>query len=301
MPIVGLGTYKSGTGEVEKAVKDAIDCGYRHFDCAWFYGNEDEIGKAIKDKINEGKVKREDLFITSKLWNNFHAKNKVVPMLKETLQSLQMSYIDLYLVHWPFAFKEDVSLWPINEGKAAYSDIDYLETWEGMQECVNLGLAKSIGVSNFNQSQIERLVAAATILPAVNQVECNPNLNQKPLIAACKQHGIVITGYCPLGRSENAGTPGFPDPTINDPKVIEMAKKYNKSPAQVVLRYLASLGVSVIPKSVTKSRIQENINIFDFVLHDDDVAYLDSCNKNKRVCPLTYYADHPHYPFNDDV
>jgi len=298
LPVVGLGTYKSKAGDVERAVKDAIDCGYRHFDCAWFYGNEAEIGQAIKDKINEGTVKREDLFITTKLWNNFHSKSKVVPTLKESLNLLKLDYVDLYLIHWPFAFNEDSSLWPITEGRAAYSNIDYTETWEGMEECVNLGLTKSIGVSNFNSKQIERLLEAATIKPVVNQVECNPNFNQNKLIEFCKSRDVAVVAYTPLGRSENAGTPGFPEPTIYDPKVIEMSKKYKKSTAQIVLNFLVSLGIAVIPKSVTKSRIQENINVLDFQLHDEDVEYLKSCNKNIRVCPLTMFADHPEYPFN---
>jgi len=300
MPVLGLGTYKSNPGEVEKAVSCAIDIGYRHFDCAWFYGNEAEIGKALKEKINEGKVKREELFITSKLWSNFHAKEKVVPMLKETLAAFQMDYIDLFLIHWPFAFKEEAALWPKNEGKSAYSDIDYIETWKGMEECVKLGLVKSIGVSNFNAKQLERILANCNIPPAVNQVECNPNLSQKRLIAFCKENNIVITGYCPLGRSENAGTPGFLEPTILDPKVTAIGQKYGKTAAQVVLNYLITLGITVIPKSVTESRIKENFNVFDFALDEEDIKYLEGCDKNKRVCPATTFADHKHYPFNDE-
>lgn len=132
-------------------------------------------------------------------------------------------------------------MWPINEGKDAYSDVDYLETWEGMEECVKLGLTKSIGISNFNSEQISRLLKAAKVKPVVNQVEVNPNLNQKKLIEFCKSKEIVIVGYCPLGRSENAGMPGFPAPTILDPKVKEIGKKYGKTPAQIVLNYLVSI------------------------------------------------------------
>ncbi|KAJ8944861.1 hypothetical protein NQ314_009351 [Rhamnusium bicolor] len=261
LPVVGLGTYKSGPGEVKKAIKDAIDAGYRHFDCAWFYGNEAEVGIGLRAKIDEGKVKRQDLFITSKLWNNFHAKDQVVPMLKETLNNLKLDYVDLYLIHWPFGFKETASLWPVGKGAAAYSDVDYLETWQGMEECVNLGLAKSIGISNFNAEQIERLLKNCKIKPVCNQVEVNPNLNQKKLIEFCKQRDIVVVGYCPLAA--------------------------------------ISLGISVIPKSVTKSRIIENIDI-DFTLDPEDVAYLDSCNKNQRVCPLAEFKNHKYYSFNTE-
>ncbi|KAJ8940456.1 hypothetical protein NQ318_007157, partial [Aromia moschata] len=235
----------SPPGQVEQAVKDAIDAGYRHFDCAWIYGNEAEIGTALRAKIEEGAVKREELYIVSKLWNNFHAKEKVVPMLKETLKNFQLDYIDLYLVHWPFGFKETSGLLPIDEGEAAFSDVDYLETWQGMEECVDLGLTKSIGLSNFNAAQTDRVLSACRIKPVCNQVEANPNLNQKRLTEFSRRD-VVIVGYCPLGRSEFAGTPGFPDPTIYDPRVAEIGKKHNKTPAQVVLNYLRFVHVGFV-------------------------------------------------------
>lgn len=182
-------------------------------------------------------------------------------MLKETLSYLKLDYIDLFLIHWPFAFKvylnllkyqhnsrviklisiliqENGPLWPINEGADAYSDTDYLETWEGMEECVNKGYAKSIGVSNFNSEQIDRLLKYCKIKPVVNQVEANPNFIQKELTKFCKEREIVITAYCPLGRVGEALERGFPTPTILDPKVAEIGKNYNKTPAQVVLNYL---------------------------------------------------------------
>lgn len=141
-------------------------------------------------------------------------------------------------------------MWPISEGKDAYSDVDYLETWQGMEECVKLGLAKSIGLSNFNSEQIDRVLQHAKVKPVVNQIEVNPNMNQKKLIQFCKDRDIVVVGYCPLGRSDSTGLPGFPEPTIFDPKVAEIGKKYNKTPAQVVLRYL------VIIKRVNNIPIQ---------------------------------------------
>lgn len=173
-----------------------------------------------------------------------------------------------------------------------------METWEALEDCVDKGLTKSIGLSNFNSQQVDRVLQHARIKPVVNQVEVNPNLNQKKLIQFCKERDIVVCGYCPLGRSESAGLPGFPEPTIFDPKVAEIGKKYGKTPAQVVLNYLVSLGISVLPKSVTKSRIKENFEIFDFKLDSEDLAYLDSCNKNQRVCPLSMFSDHKDYPFN---
>jgi aldehyde reductase len=225
MPIIGLGTYKLGLIEASQAVSYAIDAGYRHFDCAWFYGNEYNVGYAIREKIKQGVVKREDIFVTTKLWNNYHDKDRVIPMLKESVRNIKVGYVDLFLMHWPFGFKEIEPLWPLDEGEEAYSDVDYLETWEGMEEGVSMGLAKSIGVSNFNEEQLERLLENCKIKPAVNQIEVNPNMNQKKLIQFCKERDVMVTGYCPLGRKEYAGSPGFPDPTILDPKVIEIGKK----------------------------------------------------------------------------
>ncbi|KAG5880267.1 hypothetical protein JTB14_003416 [Gonioctena quinquepunctata] len=296
IPAIGLGTYKSQPDEVKEAVSYAIDVGYRHIDTAWYYKNEKEVGEAINEKLNEGSIKRKDLFVVTKLWNNFHEKKNVVPKLRESLESLKLEYIDLFLVHWPFGFKENADLLPTDP--SSYSDIDYLETWEGMENCVKLGLTKSIGVSNFNQEQISRLLQNCKIKPVVNQVEVNPNFNQKELITFCKERDIVITGFCPLGRStQSIDTPGCPLSTVLDPKVIEIAGKYGKTAAQVVLRYLVSLGISVIPKSVNKSRILENFQILDFQLSCEDVLYLNSCNKNERVSSMSAYKDHKYYPF----
>ncbi|KAJ3658078.1 hypothetical protein Zmor_009840 [Zophobas morio] len=166
-----------------------------------------------------------------------------------------------------------------------------------MENCVKQGLAKNIGVSNFNPQQITRLLDHCKIKPVVNQVEVTPNLNQKDLIKFCKEHEIVVTGYAPLGRSTDHGTSGGPTPTMLDTKVIQIGKKYKKSAAQVVLNYLVSLGISVVPRSVHKSHICENINIFDFTLAPADVAYLDSLNKNQRVVIMSEFSSHPHYSF----
>ncbi|KAK4878498.1 hypothetical protein RN001_011004 [Aquatica leii] len=298
IPIIGLGTYKSDKGEVSQAVQDAIDVGYRHFDCAWFYHNESEVGVGIQAKIQDGTVKREDLFVVTKLWNNFHAKECVVPMLKQQLKSLQLDYIDLYLIHWPFGFKETSDSWPVDEGSAAYSDVDYLETWQGMEECVELGLARAIGISNFNSAQITRLLNAVKIKPSVNQIEVNPNINNKKIIQFCKEKGIVVTGYCPLGRVDCANDPDIPKPTIFDERVIAMAEKYKKTPAQIILRYLINLGITVIPKTVTKKRMIENLNVFDFDLEGEETDYIDSLNKNVRICSFSSFEDHKYFPFH---
>ncbi|XP_056634492.1 aldo-keto reductase family 1 member B1-like [Diorhabda sublineata] len=295
IPTIGLGTYKSSPNEVKDAVEYAISIGYRHIDTAKLYGNEKEIGDALVNILKSGKVKRDDLFITTKLWNNFHQKNLVVPQIKESLKLLKLDYIDLYLIHWPFAFKEDAELLPTDS--SAYSEVDYLETWEGMEECVTQGLAKSIGLSNFNKQQIDRVLQNCKIKPVVNQIEVNPNLSQPELIKFCQDKCIVVTGFCPLERFGNSRDPNYPGPTAQDPKVIEIAKKYNKTAPQIILRYLLELGISVIPKSVNPTRIKENFEITDFDLDCEEIEYLKSRNKGARVSAMLQYKDHKYYPF----
>ncbi|KAK4882822.1 hypothetical protein RN001_006141 [Aquatica leii] len=301
MPIFGLGTWKSKPGEVTKAVEDAIDMGYRSFDCAYVYQNEKEVGLAITNKLAEGKVKREDLFITSKLWNTYHQPELVEGALKLSLTNLGLDYLDLYLIHWPVGFKEGSELFPTDDnGKVQFSDADYVETWKAMEKLVQSGLVKSIGLSNFNKRQIERILEIATIHPAMNQVECHPYLNQKRLFEFCKSKNIALTAYSPLGSPDRPwAQPGEPN-LLEDLKLKELATKYGKTTAQLLLRYQVQRGIVTIPKSVTKSRIQENLNIFDFELSSADMDYIDTFDCNGRFCPMTNAAGHIHHPFEHD-
>lgn len=295
MPAFGLGTYLSKPGEVEKTVMEAIDLGYRHIDTAFFYQNEKEIGQAIKAKIDDGTVKREDLFITTKLWNNRHKEESVVPMCKKSLENLGLSYVDLYLIHWPFAFVEGDVLIPQDEnGTYLTTDTDYLETWRGMEECVRQGLTRSIGVSNFNSEQIQRLLDAAKIIPVNNQVEASVNLNQKRLIEFCNRRNITVTGYSPLGRPGNRA--GIPN-SLDHPVILELAKKYNKTAAQIALRYVLQQGTAIIPKTVTSSRLKENMDIFDFELNVDEMASIEKIGTGERIAPFNYVKGHKYWPF----
>jgi len=300
IPIFGLGTWGSPSGQVEQAVKDAIDAGYRSFDCAHIYGNENEVGNAINEKISEGAVKREDLFITSKLWNTFHNPEQVRKACETTLKNLQLQYVDLYLIHWPLAYKEGDLLAPMDDnGEFIEEDFDYVDTYKAMEDLVDAGLTKSIGVSNFNSHQIDRVVVNARILPVTNQVECHPYLNQKRLKAHCEAKTILLTAYSPLGSPARPWAIEGERQLVEDSKIVEIAKAHHKNSAQVLLRYQVQSGNIVIPKSVQKARIISNFDIFDFVLTDDDMVAIDALDCNDRLCPESGAIKHKHHPFRD--
>lgn len=299
IPILGLGTWKSKPGEVTKAVEDAIDIGYRHIDCAHIYQNEKEVGEGLKNKIQSGMVTRDELWITSKLWNTFHLPHLVEPALKVTLENLGLDHLDLYLIHWPQAYQEGGELVPVDEdNKTIYSNADYIETWKAMEECVRKGLTRSIGLSNFNSQQLQRILNICTIKPVINQVECHPYLNQLKLSSFCKNLDVVITAYSPLGSPDRPWAKHNEVKLLQDLKLNEIAGKHGKTPAQVLLRYQVQRGHVVIPKSVTKSRIEENFNIFDFELNDEDINSINTLDCNERFCHLDWVKDHKDYPFN---
>ncbi|KAK6632597.1 hypothetical protein RUM43_013365 [Polyplax serrata] len=299
MPAVGLGTWKSKPEDVTRAVEDAIEAGYRHIDCAFIYQNETSVGLGIKNKINSGIVNRSDLWVTSKLWNTFHRPELVQAALQKSLEQLGLTYLDLYLIHWPQAYREGDDLFPVDEtGKTAYSDAHFKNTWKAMEECVNKGLTKSIGVSNFNSQQLADILSICTIKPVVNQIECHPYLNQMKLSEFCRERDVLITAYSPLGSPDRPWAKPGDAQLMDDEKLKQVAQKYNKTVAQVLIRYQVDRGHSVIPKSVTKSRILENFNIFNFKLSEEDMKYINSFDCNGRVCHLDWVKDHILYPFN---
>ncbi|XP_016368417.1 alcohol dehydrogenase [NADP(+)] A isoform X2 [Sinocyclocheilus rhinocerous] len=282
MPAVGLGTWKSAQGQVKQAVLAALDCDYRHIDCAAAYSNEREVGEALSERLGEGKpLRREDIFVTSKLWNTKHHPDDVEDACKKSLSDLRLSYLDLYLMHWPMAFERGDELMPRRlDGTVRYdNNTHYRDTWAAMEKLVDQGLVKAIGLSNFNARQIDDILSIAKHKPVVNQVECHPYLVQTQLVSQCWGRGLAVTAYSPLGSPDRPWvTPGEAH-LLDDPRVVGLATCYNKTPAQVIIRWHIQRGVICIPKSVTPSRIKQNIEI------DGQKVWRD--------------AKHPHFPFSD--
>ncbi|XP_063699732.1 1,5-anhydro-D-fructose reductase-like isoform X2 [Culicoides brevitarsis] len=306
MPVIGLGTYLAKNKEGVEAVKVAVDAGYRHFDTAYFYGNEKEVGEGLRAKISDGTVKREDLFVVTKLWNCFHDPKHVETAFQKSLENLNLDYIDLYLMHMPIGYEfrgYEEDLFPTDaEGNLCFSDVDYLDTWKAMEKLMATGKVRSLGISNFNSKQITRLLEVATVKPVTNQVECYLQLTQKKLTKFCKDLDIVITAYSPMGRPHDFGTnPNIPKPALEDERVKEIAKKYGKTTGQVILKYLIQeLGVVPIPKSSNTERIKQNIDIFDFTLTPEDCKTLASLDNNVRTNPFNLCKKHKYYPFNEE-
>ncbi|KAF6163671.1 hypothetical protein GIB67_036131 [Kingdonia uniflora] len=282
MPLIGLGTAVYPFGEpqdVKLAIMNAIKLGYRHFDTAVIYQVEQFVGEAITEALQLGIIKsRDELFITSKLWCSDAHHDRVLPALKMTLKSLQLEYLDLYLLHWPLSSKPGKYEYPIP--KEELLPMDFKSVWEAMEECQALGLVKSIGVSNFSSKKLEQMLSFAKIPPAVNQVEMNPIWQQKRLLEFCKAKGVTVTAYSTLG----AKGASWGSNRVMDSKVLKrIAEVIGKTHAQVCLRWAYEQGVCVLVKSFNEGRMQENKEIFDWALSEEDTKKISQLPQSKAT------------------
>lgn len=284
MPAFGLGTWKSEPGEVHKAVKTAVKEGYRHIDCAAIYGNEKEIGEALSECFDEGIVSREEMWITSKLWNTAHLKEDVLPALKRTLSDLKLDYLDLYLIHWPVALKPGVGFPESAADFLSPEEAPISETWKEMEGAVKQGLIRHIGVSNFGIKRLKEMMAYSEIKPEMNQVEAHPYLQQSELFDFCRSNGIHLTAYSPLGSPDRPeGMKASNEPSLlENPAIVQIAEEKGCSPGQILITWALSRGMSVIPKSVNPERIAENLKAESIELSMDQLQRIKALDKDFR-------------------
>jgi alcohol dehydrogenase (NADP+) len=284
MPAFGLGTWKSPKGEVKTAVTEAMKVGYRHIDAAWIYQNEQEVGEGIQEAIASNFANREDLFITSKLWNTFHQPEAVERGCEETLKALNLDYLNLYLIHWPIAFRPEKPQQNSPEDFFSINELPLSKTFEAMVTLREKGLVKSVGVSNCGISTLEKLINETGVVPAVNQVEMHPYNPQIELLNYCKVKGIRVTAYSPLGSSDRPDSMKKKDepPLLENETVGAIAAQENLSSAQLLIAWGISRDTIVIPKSTNASRITENLAAAAHTLSAAAKAALDDISIRYR-------------------
>ena len=294
MPSVGLGLWKLDQPETADIIVNGVKSGYRHLDSAADYGNEIQVGEGIKQSLSQGICRREDLWVTSKLWNTFHRPEHVLPACEKSLRDLSTDYIDLYLIHFPISLKYVAfdkrypPEWiydPTAENPRMHIDpVPLSETWHAMEGLVERGLVKEIGVCNYNSSLLHDLMAYASIKPAMLQIESHPFLTQEKLIKTAKNYGIAVTCFSPLGALSymELEMADQNESVLNENAVKVAAKRLNRTPAQVVLRWGLQRGTAVIPKTSKKERLIENQSLFDFELSNQEMSDISNLNVDRR-------------------
>ncbi len=313
MPMVGLGLWKIAPDQAKDVVYGAISQGYRHLDSACDYGNETAVGEGIRAAIVDGLCTRESLWVTSKLWNTYHAPEHVEAACRRTLTDLRLDYLDLYLIHFPIALRyvdfderyppewlfDPAAAQPRMETAA----IPLHETWGAMEALVDKGLVKHIGVCNYNTALLHDLMAYARIKPSMLQVELHPYLQQQALLKTANQYGIPVTAFSPLGSASyvELGMAGQSDSVLAEPLITDIAQRLGRTPAQVVLRWGLQRGTAIIPKSSCSDRRAENLALDDFSLSDDDMASINTLERGRRFnnpadfCQLAFHRFHAIY------
>lgn len=293
MHAIGLGTWKARGNKLKMAIKDAIYAGYRHIDTATNYGNEEIIGEALSEIFAEGNIFREDMFITSKLWNDAHAEGQVTPAIQDSLNRLQLDYLDLYLIHWPVAFKNGVDVPKTPEDYISLEEAPLIDTWRQMEEVKKNGMAKHIGVSNFSIKKLQNLIAKANQKPEMNQVEMHPLLQQDKLLDFCQKENILMTAYSPLGSGDRSSKmKAESEPNLMDiPEIKEIAKKHNALPAQVLIAWHTARGCAVIPKSTTKEHIISNFQAAGLELDAEDMKKIKKLDRHYRFITGKFFEE----------
>ncbi len=294
LPVVGLGTWKVPCNACARLVQDAVLAGYRHIDCACDYGNETEVGNGLQHVFSSGKCRREDLWITSKLWNTYHRQEHVKLACEKSLSDLRLDYLDLYLIHFPIAqryvpiedryppgwFFDPDALKP----KMSHDRVPLSETWSAMEDLQKAGLVKNIGVCNLGTALLRDLLSYANEPPAVLQVESHPYLTQANLLRFCHEQGIAYTAFSPLGALSyhEIGMAEHSDTLLEQADIKAIAAAHGKTPAQVLLRWGVQRGTAVIPKTSKRERLVENIAIFDFELSSEQMTTISNFDRNRR-------------------
>ena len=286
LPALGLGTWRSAPGEVGRAVRMALELGYRHIDCAPIYGNEAEIGAALTAAQRDGVVGRHELWITSKLWNDCHAPQHVRPALEQTLRDLQLDHLDLYLIHWPVVHRHGVLSASTAADQIPLEQLPLAQTWAAMEALVDAGLVRQIGIANCSATKLAGLLPHCRIQPAMNQVERHPWLQQHALLAYCRQQGIAMTAYAPLGSAAAAGQQA---PLLHEPVVASIANAHAASPAQVLLAWGLACGTAVIPKSVHVERLAENLAAAQLQLTAGELEQIASLERGHRFVDGSFW------------